>query len=114
MIKQDADVSRKQFSGQTLPTSIGFKREGKQIEFVIKNKRLREALLGMDVNQANAIVHMLRGLNRFLSAASTSYNPEFIFSNFSRDVQTALANLVGEQNMKGGKAKDVRAGLNSM
>lgn len=108
MIKQDADVSRKQFSGQTLPTSIGFKREGKQIEFVIKNKRLREALLGMDVNQANAIVHMLRGLNRFLSAASTSYNPEFIFSNFSRDVQTALANLVGEQNMKGGKAKDVR------
>ena len=108
MIKQDADVSRKQFSGQTLPTSIGFKKEGKQIEFVIKNKRLREALLGMDVNQANAIVHMLRGLNRFLSAANTSYNPEFIFSNFSRDVQTALANLVGEQNMKGGKAKDVR------
>ena len=109
MIKQDEDTSSKQFYGQTLPTSIGFKKEGKQVEFIIKNKRLREALLGMDTNEANIIVHTLRGLNRFLSAVNTSYNPEFIFSNFSRDVQTALANLVGEQNMKGGKAKDVNS-----
>jgi len=96
--------------GEKIPsgmTSIGVKIDGKQQDILIYDKRLRDALTGMDAQQAMAITKIFRGINRFLSAVNTSYNPEFVISNFARDVQTALANVVGEQNMKGGKAKGI-------
>ena len=96
--------------GEKIPsgmTSIGVKIDGKQQDILIYDKRLRDALTGMDAQQALAITKIFRGINRFLSAVNTSYNPEFVISNFARDVQTALANVVGEQNMKGGKAKGI-------
>ena len=37
---------------------------------------------------------------------NTSLNPEFVMGNFSRDVQTAMYNLLAEQEMSQGKAKD--------
>ena len=45
-------------------------------------------------------------VNRWLSMANTTLNPSFVLSNFSRDIQTAIYNIIGEQNMSGGKAKD--------
>ena len=97
--------------GEKIPsgmTSIGVKIDGKQKDVLIYDKRLRDALTALDVDQSGAIVRILRRVNRFLSAVNTSYNPEFVISNFARDVQTALANVVGEQGMKGGKAKGIK------
>ena len=97
--------------GEKIPsgmTSIGVKIDGKQKDVLIYDKLLRDALTALDVDQSGAIVRILRRVNRFLSAVNTSYNPEFVISNFARDVQTALANVVGEQGMKGGKAKGIK------
>ena len=97
--------------GESIPdgqTAIGYKKEGVQRNIIIYDKRLRDALLGMDAQSGNAILQVFRGFNRFLSAVNTSYNPEFVISNFTRDLQTALANIVGEESMKGGKAVDIK------
>ena len=37
---------------------------------------------------------------------NTQLNPEFVISNFSRDIQTAILNIVGEQDMPTGKARN--------
>jgi hypothetical protein len=42
---------------------------------------------------------------RAMSAMMTSYNPEFMLTNFTRDVQTALLNLTAEQTRDDGKIK---------
>ena len=97
--------------GESIPdgqTAIGYKQDGVQRNMIIYDKRLRDALLGMDAQSGNAILQVFRGLNRFLSAVNTSYNPEFVISNFTRDLQTALANIIGEESMKGGKAVDIK------
>ena len=97
--------------GESIPdgqTAIGYKQDGVQRNMIIYDTRLRDALLGMDAQSGNAILQVFRGLNRFLSAVNTSYNPEFVISNFTRDLQTALANIIGEESMKGGKAVDIK------
>ncbi len=97
--------------GEAIPkgkTAIGFKQDGVQRNMVLYDRRLSEALLGMDAQSSSAILQVFRGLNRFLSAVNTSYNPEFVISNFTRDIQTALANIVGEESMAGGKAVDIK------
>ena len=40
----------------------------------------------------------LMALMRFMSAMRTSYDPEFVISNFSKDMQTAMVHLTGEQS----------------
>ncbi len=41
-------------------------------------------------------------VNSWLRAAFTSRNPEFILSNFSRDIQSAIFNASAEAEMEGG------------
>ena len=86
---------------------IGVKINGVQHFIDIKqDDRLREALIASDSNSSNRLVQFLGKVNRFLSMVNTQLNPEFIIGNFSRDIQTAILNIVGEQDMPGGKAKN--------
>jgi len=87
---------------------IGAKIDGEQVYIDIKDDRLRAALLNMTPDSMNAVVRSLGKVNRFLSMINTSLNPEFVLSNFTRDIQTAVWNLIGEETMVGGKAEKKR------
>ena len=82
------------------------KLDGQQVYVELADKRLRDAILGMDSGTADNLIQKFGVVNRFLSMMNTSLNPEFVIGNFSRDVQTAIFNILGEQDMSQGKAKD--------
>mgnify|MGYP003146703751 CR=1 FL=1 len=84
---------------------FGVKVDGEQVYIDIKDDRLRASLLNMSPDNMGAVIRSLGKVNRFLSMINTSLNPEFVLSNFSRDIQTAVWNLIGEETMPGGKAE---------
>lgn len=85
---------------------IGVKIKGVQHYVDIKgDENLRAALIASDGNSANILVRTFGKVNRFLSMVNTQLNPEFIIGNFARDIQTAIYNIIGEQDMAGGKAQ---------
>jgi hypothetical protein len=74
----------------------------------LKDERLRRAILSVNASEADNLIRKFSMVNRFLSMMNTSLNPEFVIGNFSRDLQTAIYNIIGEQTMEGGKIKDVK------
>ncbi|WP_043767457.1 GNAT family N-acetyltransferase [Algiphilus aromaticivorans] len=55
--------------------------------------RMAMAFKNLGAEEMNSVMRLMYGLNRYLSLMSTSLNPEFLISNFARDVQTAFINL---------------------
>lgn len=62
--------------------------------------RLVKQLKNMGEDQVGQVLGIAHVLNRYLSLMSTSANPEFVLSNFSRDLQTAVINLNDTQAKK--------------
>ena len=85
---------------------IGAKINGEQFYIKLNDDRLRRALQSMDASDAEGLLRKFGIVNRWLSMVNTSLNPEFVIGNFSRDVQTAIFNILGEQDMSKGKATD--------
>ena len=73
----------------------------------LADKRLIHAMQNMGPEPLNVILRGMNTVTRFLSSMSTSYNPEFMVSNAARDIQTAVLNLLAEQDLPGGKAEGV-------
>ena len=46
----------------------------------------------------------IRNFGRFMSQTFTSYSPDFIGANFTRDIQTGVMSLLAEQSIPGGQA----------
>lgn len=80
--------------------AIGAIEDGKHYYIEMKDPLVARAMKNMNAEQSSAIIQGLAKVNRFLSAINTSYNPEFLLSNFTRDLQTAAVNLAGEQSAK--------------
>ena len=74
--------------------SVELKMDGKPILVVVKDPSLLRAMKGLGVTKA---IPFLSHLNTWLRGVNTIYNPEFIVSNFIRDIQTAVGNLSAEQ-----------------
>ena len=85
---------------------IGVKENGQQYYVFLNDKRLREAIASFDVGTVDNLFTKFGIVNRYLSMVNTSLNPEFVVGNFTKDLQTAIFNILGEQNMSQGKAKD--------
>ncbi|EFI7242410.1 hypothetical protein TI51_001171 [Escherichia coli] len=81
------------------------KKNGKTYYIKLHDPRLMRAMKSMGPETSNAFVRTLGKVNRFLATVNTSYNPEFLVSNFIRDVQTAVMNLKAEQGRSDGKLK---------
>jgi transcriptional regulator with XRE-family HTH domain len=82
-------------------------RVGGDYKFIrFKDKRLADALRGANVVKADFMVKYLGKFNRMLSSFITTYDPEFVLRNFSRDIQTAVMNLYAEQEISEGLLKD--------
>lgn len=92
-------------TGQEL---LGVKVDGQQYYVFFQNPDLRKAAINLDAQSVGFLVEKLNGFTRFMSYVNTSLNPEFVMGNFPRDVETAIANIVGEQTMEGGKALDAK------
>lgn len=95
------------------PNIMVVKRGGEEIGINIKDPKLRAAFLGnsmLGTTGQSALVKGLLRLNRFLAAARTSYNPEFMFSNVIRDLEAAALNL-SEIEIKGLRTDVVKSAL---
>jgi predicted transcriptional regulator len=71
---------------------LQLKEDGKPVFVRIKDEALARAMTGMGSEQVNAVVRGLSMVNRYLSLINTAYVPEFVLSNFVRDLQTAMFN----------------------
>jgi len=80
-------------------------RDGKRYSIDIKDDLLAKSMKNLGSEKIGSLTKGLAAVNRYLAAINTSYNPEFVISNFNRDLQTAGINLAGEQSSK--LAKDV-------
>lgn len=80
--------------------SVRIDGEYKFIQFT--DPRMAEMLRGANVVKAEFITKTLGKFNRFLSAYITTYDPEFVLRNFSRDIQVAVINAISEQEIEGG------------
>lgn len=71
--------------------------------------RIASSMKNLSAEQINLFFQGLLGLNRVLSAVNTSFNPEFVVSNLTRDLQTAMINLnaTDANNMKMAILRDV-------
>ncbi|HIF9333589.1 TPA: LPD38 domain-containing protein [Photobacterium damselae] len=78
------------------------KHNGKTYYIKLRDPRLMKAMTQLGLDPSNALLATLGQFNRYLSAVNTSYNPEFIVTNFVRDLQTALLNLSSEQTRDDG------------
>lgn len=87
---------------------FGAKINGEQVLIDLKDDQLRRGLLNLDAQSSSKIINALGQVNRYLSTMNTSLNPEFVVGNFARDIQTAVYNILGEQSMPMGKAKDTK------
>lgn len=84
------------------------KVDGKIKQITIKDEALASAFKNLNPTQMNAAMKIAHKAVRFLASVSTQYNPEFVLSNFSRDIQTAMLNLPKEmQPSRAAMAKDV-------
>lgn len=96
-LKADGTLAKTGVNAQA-PNVVGVKLAGEQRYLVFNEANpvamsLAETLKGMDKSELSpALVHVAK-YTRFLSAMSTTYNPQFTITNFFRDLQTAAFNL---------------------
>ena len=67
----------------------------------IHHPALAHAMKNLGAESQSQAVRALQKFNRYLAFINTSLNPEFVISNFSRDIQTAAINLQGVDGAKG-------------
>lgn len=93
--------------GQTAdPTrSVSVKIDGKE-HFIQFNKGMEhyaDTLKDMGVDKLTNIGKFLRPINNWLRRSFTTVNPEFILTNFARDIQSAVFNAMAEADIPGGQ-----------
>ena len=71
----------------------GVKIGGKQYYMELRDPQLARAMRGVQGEQHNAVLRGMMWLSRTYAQMLTSWNPEFVVSNFLRDIQTALMNV---------------------
>jgi hypothetical protein len=86
---------------------VGFKEDGVQKYVEIYDKRLSKGFDNFDTAVTGTLMQMTRGATRYLSMVNTSLDPFFMVNNFIRDVQAGFYNLLAEEEIAGGRAKDL-------
>jgi len=96
---------------QTVPMAMMSDRyfttkvNGETYYIKLQDQRLMNAMRNIGPENNGLLVRSLSMVTRLMSSLNTSYNPEFVISNFSRDIQTALLNLTSEQSADDGRAR---------
>jgi len=69
------------------------KIDGKIKEITIHDPALASAFKNLNSVQMSGILRASHKAIRLIATLNTSYNPEFVVSNFERDIQTAMINM---------------------
>lgn len=108
----DPDTGKSRIEVQERPVNMSgndkyfkVKRAGRTYYLKIHDERLMNAMRNVGPENNGLLIRMASTATRAMSAMMTSYNPEFMLTNFTRDVQTALLNLSAEQTRDDGKIK---------
>ena len=106
------------------PDFFGVKEDGNQYFIKLKDARLAQAMQNLGVEKQGLYIKVMASATRYLSAINTALDPEFVPTNWTRDIQTAVLNVLAEQTLHDGKvdtkrlarkmAKDVFKGVQSM
>lgn len=72
---------------------LAVKQDGETYYIYIKDSRLASALKNIGTPHHGKVVQVLGAANRFFAKINTTLNPEFMVSNFARDLQTAMIHL---------------------
>jgi hypothetical protein len=91
------------------PHVVPVRVDGEQKFIRFRDASYANALKNMNVPQTNQFIRLLRAPSSWLRAAFTTQNPEFILSNFSRDIQSAVFNAAAESEIEGGFLNGERA-----
>ena len=76
------------------------REDGSVVYVEIGDTELARVMKKLKPHQYGPITRALGTITRYLSRMSTSFNPEFVVTNFERDIQTAMAHLGTEQSTK--------------
>ena len=79
---------------------VPVKVKGKTSYIKFADSRITKVLNDGGVGKTNMFVKALSKTSRHFTRVFTSWNPEFIFANFTRDIQTAMYNQMAEQDMQ--------------
>lgn len=93
-------VPDRTLSAEDAPYTVSLKVDGKEKRVTMNKRnpaavRLAESMRRLDEQQVGKVIQFMGKVNRWLSAANTSFNPEFVITNAFRDIQTAGVNLAG-------------------
>lgn len=89
------------------PDVLVVKEDGKEVAIRIYDENVARAMTGasaLSPASKNLLVQGMASLNRYLAKINTAYNPEFLITNFVRDLQTFGVNV--QQYDIDGIAKD--------
>jgi hypothetical protein len=110
--RTDPDTGEKRIFVELAPVAMEMndryfkvKSNGQTFYLKLHNERLLNAMRNVGPESNNILVRGIGGVVRTMASLVTSYNPEFLISNFLRDVQTAMLNLSAEQTREDGKIK---------
>jgi len=81
---------------------VGVRVNGEQKFVRFRDASYAETLRGMGVAKQNMFLKVLSVPNKWLRASFTTLNPEFVISNFLRDIQSAIFNAAAEAEIEGG------------
>jgi len=84
-------------------SAVGVRIDGGQQFIVFTNPDHAKALKNMGVEKLDLFSKFMRRFSGFLRRSFTTANPEFIISNFARDIQSALFNAMAEADIPGGQ-----------
>ena len=95
-------LNANQVQNSESPNVVAVRVNGKQKFIYFKDPSYAETLRGMNLPQTNMFIRVLRKPAQWLRRAFTTLNPEFVISNFSRDIQSAIFNAASEAEIEGG------------
>ena len=78
---------------------VGVKIKGKKFYIKFTNEELSKVISAANIEKSALVARTLGKFSRILSALLTSLNPEFVVSNFTRDIQTAMYNQLAESDI---------------
>ena len=84
-------------------SAVGVRVNGEQQFIVFTNPDMAKSLKNMGVEKLDLFSKAMRRFSGFLRRSFTTANPEFIISNFARDIQSALFNAMAEADIPGGQ-----------
>ena len=84
------------------PHVVSVRVDGEQKFIRFKDASYAQTLRNMNLPETNLFLKILRAPSNWLRRSFTTLNPEFVVSNFARDIQTAVFNAAAESEIDGG------------